>query len=321
MAEHLSFNGAVKEELAHIWAPQECCRRSELAALLRACGTIRLQSGRRLACSLTTDHGSIARKAIRLARECYRLTTEIVVKRRRRLRKNLAYTVRIPHQEGLDQMLRRAGVLDGNGVLREALDLAELDHDGCVRAFLRGFFLGCGWVNAPEREHHLEWTVRQTETADTVGQALFSLGVKVRMAGRKENVVLYVKDAEQVSRVLVLVGAHQAVLRYEDIRVLKEMKNLVNRQVNAETANLTKSVEASGRQIEALQNLAAAGGLERLSPSLRELAQLRLSHPDANLKELGEMCNPPLGKSGVNHRMRALMRLCGVDEVVGPRRQ
>jgi DNA-binding protein WhiA len=232
-----------------------------------------------------------------------------MVLRRRRLRKNLTYQVRIPHQPGLLEMLKATGVINRDGHLADWVDMAELDNDHCRRAYLRGAFLGSGWIAAPDRQHHLELTTTTTEAADALGQMLFSYGIPVRMAYRKGYMVLYVKDADHVVDFLNLVGAHQSLLHYEDVRAMKEMKNHVNRQVNAETANLTKTVEASARQVEALERLQAAGMLEKLSPPLRELAQLRLAHPDASLKELGEMCSPPVGKSGANHRMRQLMQI------------
>jgi cell division protein WhiA len=313
MADEVSYNSEVKEELARIWATQECCRQSEVAALLRACGTIELGSGRRLSCFLTTDHSSVARKMLRLIKSCFRLQTEVMVKRRLRLRKNLAYLVRIPHQDGLRSVLQQVGVLDQDGLFRETLNLADLSHDGCLRAYLRGLFLGSGWVNAPDREHHLEVTAGNPENADLIGQILFGYSIRVRMSARKERLVLYLKDGDQVGRMLALLGAHQAMLKYEDVRALKEMKNRVNRQVNAETANMSKTVDAAARQVDALLRVQASGGLERLSPPLQELARLRIAHPEVSLRELGEMCNPPVTKSGINHRMRALMKLAGAE--------
>lgn len=309
MTDELSFSAQVKDELAHLPVQQTCCSRMEVAALLRACGRISIGASNHLACTVTTDHSPVARRFIRMVKSEFELQTEVLVMRRRRLRKNLAYVVRIPHQPGLVEMLKTLGFLDEEGRLSDWSDLPSLEHDHCRRAYLRGSFMGTGWVSSPERQHHLEMTTTATEAADAVGQILFRYGIPVRVAYRKESLVLYVKDAEYITRFLGLVGASQSLLWYEDVRAMKEMKNLVNRQVNAETANLTKTVDAAARQVEALERLRAAGGLDQLSDALRELALLRLSHPDASLKELGELCNPPVGKSGINHRMRQLMRI------------
>jgi DNA-binding protein WhiA len=309
LGEDLSFSARVKDELAHLLPTQQCCRRMEMAALLRASGRIVIGGEERLACTLATERAPVARKIIRLIKSEFALKTEVMVGRRTRLRKNLSYLVRIPPQPRVLEMLKELGVVDGDGRLQEWGDLPLLQSDHCRRSYLRGTFLGTGWVSPPERQHHLEMTTTATEAADALGQMLFSYGIPVRMAYRKDSLVLYLKDAEHIARFLGLVGADQSLLHFEAVRAMKEMKNLVNRQVNAETANLTKTVEASARQVEALERLRGAGGLERLSPSLQELARLRLNHPDASLKELGEMCNPPVGKSGINHRMRQLTKI------------
>jgi DNA-binding protein WhiA len=313
LGEDLAFSAQVKDELAHLLPVQECCRRMELAALLRASGRITIGGEDRLACALSTDRAPVARKIIRLIKSEFTLQTEVMVGRRTRLRKNLSYLVRIPPQPGVVEMLKALGALDGGGQLQEWGNLSLLQNDHCRRAYLRGTFLGTGWVSPPERQHHLEMTTTATEAADALGQILFSYGIPVRMAYRKESLVLYLKDADHIARFLGLVGAHQSLLHFEDVRAMKEMKNLVNRQVNAETANLTKTVEAAARQVAALERLRAAGGLDRLSPSLQELALLRLNHPDASLKELGEMCIPPVGKSGINHRMRQLTKMAETE--------
>lgn len=310
MAEDQSFSAQVKDELAHELPTLPCCQRMELAALLRAGGRVSIAGQGRLSVTFGTDHSPVARKVIKLVKANFPgVQIEVLVMRRRRLRKNLAYQVRIPPQPGLPQLLKETGILNKEGNLTDWGTLTLLHQDHCRRSYLRGTFLGSGWVSSPERQHHLELTTTETEAAEALGQMLFGYGIPVRMNYRKDYMVLYLKDADHVTRFLALVGASQALFRYEDIRAKKELRNHVNRQVNAETANLSKTVDAAHRQIEALTQLGASGGIDRLSPPLREIAQLRLNHPDASLKELGEMCNPPVGKSGINHRMRQLMSL------------
>lgn len=305
----LTFSNIVKNELARLLPQTECCHKTELAALVRACGRIGIAGAGRLSCTLATDHAGVARKIIRLIKSGFGLSTVTMVMRRRQLRKNLNYVVRIPHQEGLLQLLVFAGVVDEDGNLSEWGEMPSLEQEHCRRAYLRGTFLGTGWISPPERQHHLEMSTTSTEAADAVGQLLFRFGIPVRMLSRKEVLVLYVKGAGQIAHFLNVVGAHEALLRYEDVRALKEMKNLVNRQVNAETANLSKTIEASARQVEALERVRASGAIKKLNPMLIELAHLRLNHPDASLKELGEMCSPPATKSAINHRMRQLMQV------------
>jgi DNA-binding protein WhiA len=310
VADDRSFSASVKEELALVQSPETLGQKMELAALLRACGRISLVGGGQYALTLTTDWAPVARKMMRLIRAHYPVNLNVLVMRRRRLRKNLSYVLRIPSQGALEPMLAELGVIDQNGNLLEWGELEGLASDQGRRAFLRGYFLGAGWVASPERQHHLEITVHGTEAADALGQLLFRHGMPVRLSYRRESHVLYLKDGDQIGRFLALVGAHDSYLRYEDVRAVKEMKNRVNRQVNAETANLSKTVEAAARQIELLTHLKRTGGFAKLPPALAELAELRLRHPDASLKELGEMFHPPVGKSGINHRMRQLMRIC-----------
>ena len=310
MTEDQSFSAQVKDELAHELPTLPCCQRMELAALLRAGGRVSIGGPGRLSVTVATDYAPVARKVIKLVRAVFPgLQTEVRVMRRRRLRKNLIYQVRIPPQPGALDLLKETGILTSDGNLTDWSDLSLLHQDHCRRAYLRGTFLGSGWISSPERQHHLEMTTTETEAAEALGQMLFGYGLPVRVNYRREYMVLYLKDDDQIVRFLALVGASQSLFRYEDIRARKEIRNHVNRQVNAETANLGKTVDAAHRQIEALSHLTAFGGLERLSPALRELAQLRLNHPEASLKELGEMCCPPVGKSGINHRMRLLMSL------------
>jgi len=306
-----SFSVQVKGELAHLLPPLACCRRTELAALFRACGRVELAGAGRLSVALTTDHATVARKIITLLKTSYGVKPVVMVMRRRRLRKNLSYLIRVSPQPGLTEMLKAMGVIDLDGNLLDWGDLTALDADHCRKAYLRGTFLGTGWVSPPDGKHHLEMTTTATEAADALGQLLFGFGISVRMAYRKDTMVLYVKDTANIARFLSVVGAHQSLLQFEDVRVLKDMKNRVNRQVNAETANLSKTVEAASRQIETLEHFRAGGGLERLSPALLELAVLRVNHPEASLAELGELCVPKVSKSAANHRMRLLMQLAG----------
>ncbi|HYF93880.1 MAG TPA: DNA-binding protein WhiA [Symbiobacteriaceae bacterium] len=310
MTEDQSFSAQVKDELAHELPTLPCCQRMELAALLRASGRVNIGGPGRLSVTMVTDYAPVARKVIKLVRAVFpSVQTEVLVMRRRRLRKNLMYQVRLPPQPGVIDLLKETGILNREGNLTDWSSLSLLHQDHCRKSYLRGTFLGSGWISSPERQHHLEMTTTETEAADALGQMLFGYGLPVRVNYRKEYMVLYLKDDDHIVRFLALVGANQSLFRYEDIRAKKELRNHVNRQVNAETANLSKTVDAAHRQIEALSHLVASGGLDRLSPALRELAQLRLNHPDASLKELGEMCHPPVGKSGINHRMRLLMSM------------
>ncbi|BDG61667.1 DNA-binding protein WhiA [Caldinitratiruptor microaerophilus] len=309
MSDQAPFSAGVRDELSRVWPSDACDRRAELAGLVRAAGILSLRGGGQVGLTLETGHAATARKALRLLREEAGVRTEVVVERRRRLRKGLTFRVRVPPQPELVALLQAASILGPGGELRSELPPSVWERDCDARAFLRGFFLGAGWVSRPDRGHHLELTSPGPEVAEHLARLLGRLGLPARVARRRESVVVYVKEAAHVVRFLGLVGAHQQRLRYEDVRVLKEVKNRINREVNAEAANMQKTVETGARQAESIRRLAAAGLLGRLSPALREMAELRLQHPDLSLRELGELCHPPVGKSGANHRMRQILRL------------
>lgn len=310
------FSTMVRDELAHLWPARPCDRRAELAGLVRAAGNLALRGGGRLALTLETGHAATARKALRLLRQECGLVTDVLVQHRQRPRRGLAFRVRVPPQPDLTRFLEATGVLAPDGRLQGALPPAVWERECDARAFLRGFFLGAGWVSRPDRGHHAELTSPDPEVAAQVARLLEHLGLPARTARRRDSVVVYLKEAAHVSAFLGLIGAHQQVLRYEDVRALKEVKNRINREVNAEAANMQKSVEAGSRQVASIRRLAAAGLLGHLPPALREMAELRLRHPDLSLRELGELCRPPVGKSGANHRMRQLLRLAA--ELAGP---
>lgn len=309
----LSFIDEVKEELARLAVRKRCCARAELAGLVRSSGAVELLGGAlaagRVGLTVHTDRPAVARRIIQGAKLLAPVQTEVLVERRRRLRKNLTYTVRMAPQPDLAGLLQTLGVLDRHGLIRATAPDHLLEKECCRRSYLRGAFLGKGWVSAPDRGHHLEITAGSPEEADFLGQLLFDFGLPVRLAARKDAIVLYLKEAGQVAKFLSVVGAHQALLKFEDVRAFKEMKNRVNRQVNADTANAGKTAAAAARQLAAIERLQANGGLARLRPALQDLARLRLAYPEASLNELGEMLMPKVSKSGVNHRMRELVQL------------
>lgn len=275
----MSFTVEVKEEMAHVMPSRPCCRRAELLALW--------WYGRRQG-SWLVENAAIARKVVRLSRGALGEPPRVeMVRAGRHYRFLVAPPVGLP----------APGEADG------------APRNGCCRrSFLRGVFLASGWVADPGRGHHLELALPSREAAEEVLALLRSEELPARLARRQDTYLVYLKDGEQVSRFLIMAGAHGSVMRFENVRALKEVKNLVNRLVNAETANLGKVVDASWRQVEDVRAILAAGLWERLPRALQEVALARLRHPEVSLRELGEILQPPVGKSGVNHRLRRLHR-------------
>ena len=177
------------------------------------------------------------------------------------------------------------------------------------RAYIRGAFIGGGSISNPEKTYHLEFVTHSEEYAVDLSKLINSYGLNSKVIQRKNSYIIYIKEGEQIVDLLNIIGAQSCLLELENIRIMKEMRNNVNRLVNCETANLSKTVNAAVRQVESIKLIQSQIGLQRLPKNLREIAELRLNYPDESLKELGEMLDPPVGKSGVNHRLRKIEKI------------
>lgn len=303
----MSFSAVTKEELARLDVQKPCCDLAELAALVRMDGTLQISANQQYNLNVITESAPVARKIYRLAKDGLKRQVDIVVRRKLRLRKNNSYLVRI-HPRGLED-LKNLGLVDNRGQIYLGI-APELIKKRCdQKAYLRGAFLAGGSINNPEGTYHLEIVSNDEQHAKELCQLLnrFKLGAKVSM--RKNWYVVYLKESEHIVDFIGIIGAHHALLEFENVRVLKDVRNKVNRLVNCETANLDKIVDAAVRQLENIQYIADTIGLKSLPPTLRDIAELRLAYSEASLKELGEMLRPKVGKSGVNHRMRKIDEL------------
>lgn len=207
-------------------------------------------------------------------------------------------------------LLEELQIKDENIEITDQLNIVELGkNEKLTKAFIRGCFLGSGSVNHPEKKYHLEVLLSTNKNAIFVQKLLEDRYIHMKILDRKNGSTLYLKDGEEISNFLAFIGASQAVLKFEEIRVLRQMKNKINRKVNCETANLSKTITASVKQVEAIKILQNKGKFENLPENLKEIAKARLEHPDASLIELGELLAKPIGKSGVNHRLKAIVEL------------
>ncbi|KAF1086138.1 Sporulation transcription regulator WhiA [Sporotomaculum syntrophicum] len=301
----MSFSTLTKNELARVMDPRPCCKMAELVALIKMDGSLQVSRGQ-VSLNILNHNAAVARKLFKLLKELFGIHAEVLVKKKMRLRKNNVYWVRIPPQDGLREMLIRLGLLNSDGYLQEGLQQDLVSRNCCRRAYLRGAFLGGGSVNSPGGNYHMEIITSKGRHATDLCRLMQKFGLSAKISRRKTWFVIYLKDSEQIVECLNVIGAHSALLEFENTRIYKGMRNQVNRLVNCETANLNKTVDASLRQTESITLVARTVGIDKLPSGLREIAELRLKFPDATLKELGEMANPPLGKSGVNHRLRKL---------------
>ncbi|MBP3867072.1 MAG: DNA-binding protein WhiA [Eggerthellaceae bacterium] len=303
----MSFSSDVKEELTRVEATCSHCDRALLAAIIRIEGTLFFSGKNRYRLEVVTDAPYVARLTWRLLHEVYELRTELTT-RRSVLHKTPNYLINVPAQAPLVDALHDMGVLGDTG-----LELGVSDRlvakQCCAASYLRGAFLGSGFVSDPRGDFHFEITVESREMADDLVKLMEQRGISARIMQRRSSFVVYLKSGEAILEFLAVVGAHQSALVMENARVVKSVRNDVNRQTNAEIANQVKAANASVDQIYAMRSVLEAYGVEKLPPALQEIIRLRVRYPDATLKELGEHADPPLSKSAVYHRVRRIEQM------------
>jgi DNA-binding protein WhiA len=306
----MSFSSVTKNELSRIEIEKDCCALAELAALVRMNGTVQITGMQNINLKFTTENAAIARRIFSILKMMYHSDIEVMVRKNKQLKKNNNYLIIIHDKKISEKVLSDVGYIDRDRSNlfnpRYGVPKSIVASRCCKRSFIRGSFLGGGSMSNPEKTYHLEFVTNHEEHAKSLRDIINSFELSSKIIQRKDNFVVYIKEGEQIVDLLNIIGAHQALLKLEDIRVLKEVRNNINRLVNCETANLGKTISASMRQIESIKTIQRRMGLNKLPDNLREVAEVRLANPDASLKEIGEMMNPPIGKSGVNHRFRKL---------------
>ena len=309
----MSFSSTAKNELSRLPITKDHCALAELSALVRMCGTIQILGDNKFNLKFNTENAAIARRIFSILKLLYDIDVEVMVRRNRQLKKNNNYLVGISDIEASKDILVAVGFIkpDGSNIFNPDYKMPKsiIKNRCCKRAYIRGAFLGGGSISNPEKTYHLEFVTNYEEHGKDLSRIINTFGLNSKIVMRKENYVVYIKEGEQIVDVLNIIGAHQALLKLEDIRVLKDIRNNINRLVNCETANLGKTINASVNQIENIETIDKYMGIHKLSNNLREIAELRLENTDSTLKELGEMLNPPVGKSGVNHRFRKIEEL------------
>ena len=307
----MSFSAKVKGEIGRYTDISRSEALAEISAIMKVSGTIGF-SGKGLSFRITTENPASARLIFTLLKKQFNIHSKLMVKKSNSLKKNNIYMVVIDEEMGVRGLLQETGILtEVEGVM--GLDYGIHDEmvksEGERRAYVRGAFLGGGSISNPEKTYHLEFVTHSEEYALELCKLINSFGLNSKVIQRKNSFIIYIKEGEQIVDLLNIIGAHSALLQLENIRIMKEMRNNVNRIVNCETANLSKTVNASVRQVESIKLIQSQIGLQRLPKNLREIAELRLNYPDESLKELGEMLDPLIGKSGVNHRLRKIEKI------------
>jgi DNA-binding protein WhiA len=299
----MSFASETKKELTNI-EMKDCCVRAELSALIRMNGSLSF-SNRHLIIDIQTENAAIARRIYTLLKKSYEVTVELLVRKKMRLKKNNVYIVRLV--EKAKEVLDDLQIIQGDFTLVRNISEELIKKKCCKRSYLRGAFLAGGSVNNPETSsYHLEIFSLYKEHNDAICELMNEFSLNSKTLERRKGYITYLKEAEKITEFLNIIGAHNALLRFEDIRIVRDMRNSVNRLVNCETANLNKTIGAALRQIENIKYIDRTVGLDFLPDKLREIAQLRVSYQDVTLKELGEMVSGGISKSGINHRLRKI---------------
>lgn len=283
----MSFSSDVKEELATVIPPGRHCQLAELAAIVHLCAKVEYRENGQADISLQTENKAIIRKYFTLLKKAFIINTNV---------SKVLQAIRLyPDHESADMKGVVSALLIGNTC--------------CKRAYLRGVFICIGSMSDPRKNYHLEFVCGYAGQAEQLLEILKSFDLEARSILRKKNIVVYVKEGSGIVDLLNIMGAHHSLMDLENLRIEKEVRNSVNRQVNCEAANINKTVTAASRQIEDIILVKERYGLGNLPDSLREMAEIRLEYPESSLKELGGVLSPPVGKSGVNHRLRKLSEL------------
>ncbi len=308
----MSFSSEVKDELSRQIVEARHCQIAEVAAIISLCGRILISAKDTYGIKIHTENIAVARKYFQLIKKTFQVHVEVSVRQNVYLKKGKTYTISISDHEDALRILQAAKLIQDDGEILENLSITDnlvIQQPCCKRAFIRGAFLATGSISDPEKSYHFEIVCATLEKAKQLKNIICFFHIDAKIIQRKKYFVVYIKEGAQIVEILNVMEAHVALMNLENIRILKEMRNTVNRKVNCEAANINKTVFAAVKQMEDIKFIKNTIGFEKLAKGLQEIALLRLENPQATLKELGAMLNPPVGKSGVNHRLRKLSEI------------
>lgn len=283
----MSFSGMIKEELTEHFAKARHCNLAELSAIIHMSGEFATDKKGVCLIRFHTENYAVARKCFTLLQKTFNIGTGIAI-RRNMAKGSASYDIYAKGEELL--------------AVRNAMVQAVC----CKRAYIRGAFITAGSMSDPSKSYHFEIVCNTRDEAEHLKAMINSFDMEAKIVGRKKTYVVYLKEGSQIVDILNVMEAHVALLELENVRIMKEMRNSVNRKVNCETANINKTVSAAVRQMEDIKYIRDTVGFDKLPEGLKDVALTRLAYPEATLKELGGLLENPVGKSGVNHRLRKL---------------
>ena len=305
----MSFSSRVKEELSYQTGSAMHCRIAEMAAILSMSGMFSLEENGKVSVKIHTENLAVARKYFTLAKKTYNIDCDIRIRSHIHTGKNRTYIIEVRDDFAAKKILSSVKLMNDRNQIESGYPFVFpliFQKACCKRAFLRGVFLCTGSISEPEKTYHFEVVCTTQERAEQICDMMKTFNIDGKWITRKKYFVVYIKEASQIVDMLNVMEAHVSLMELENIRILKDMRNSVNRRVNCETANISKTVSAAVKQIEDITYIREHVGFSELSEGLKEIAQLRLDYPEASLVELGKLLSTPVGKSGVNHRLRKL---------------
>lgn len=305
----MSFSSKVKEELSKDCNnPRHCCI-AETAAIISMCGKVIFDEKDRVRIEIHTENVTVARKYFTLLKKTYNINTDISIRHSSSLNKSRSYILSVNDDETARKILMTCRLMKPFGVIEEDFSISDsliIQRECCKRAFIRGAFLASGSVSDPVKTYHFEIVCLSEAKANQLQMIMETFNINARVIKRRKYFVVYVKDSSQVVDLLNIMGAYNALMDMENVRIVKDMRNNVNRKVNCETANINKTVSAAVKQIEDIRFIQMSSAFDELPESLQEMAELRVRYPEATLAELGQLLDTPVGKSGVNHRLKKI---------------
>ncbi len=255
-----------------------------------------------------TENPKIARKLYTLIKNDFAIPSKLTI---HKTPKNIMYTLGIDDEKYIEELFCSIGLLKRGESIRSFLSFkipsSAVSNSACKKAFIKGAFLGGGSISDPRKNSHLEFVTSHYKLSHDFETLLTECDLSPKIVIRKSSYVLYFKNSSELADILIMMDAFNSLMEYHNAKIMKDMRNSINRKMNCDNANLSKTVEASLVQARAIEKLRDRGLLEKLSPQLREIARLRLEYRELSLQELGAMLSPPIGKSGVNHRLRKLV--------------
>jgi len=307
----MSFSLQVKNEISKIELLNKGCILCEESAVIRIGGKFKLQKDGYLSCTISTENASFARRYIKNIVHYFNLHPSLITNKSKKLKAHNLYILEIKGTHGTRVAFGDMGLLEFN-----ENDIPIYSHpkqliggEDCLQSYIRGAFLIAGSINHPEKSYHLEMTSYSEKEINRLNEILNTLKIKSKIIKRKNNYVCYVKEAESIVDFLNIIGAHKSLMEFENIRIVKSIRNNVNRVVNFENANIDKTVNASSRHVENIKYIEKKITIKTIDKKLQEVAKLRLQYPHISLTELGLLLSPPLGKSGINHRLKKIEQL------------